>query len=161
MSSTDAIEMPDLGGAPMPGEGLDMNFLKSFAGNDSNYPPAPTVQSNNDYKEEEQPSLDGTKASSRRPKANLQPISRDDFSPETMDRMRKQREAAVAAEAAAALQMQQQQQQLPHQKAEEDNIPDKDYRTFFERYQYVAVWAAVALLVYTTYLLYTNNKKSE
>lgn len=157
----DDLQLPDLGGAPMPGEGLDMAFLRSLDDKDTGITP-PFVQSTTDKTTAVAPegAVGDGKLSSRKPKPNIQPLAREDFSAEGLEKMyeeQKRRQLELEAEERELqLQMAAQQSQQQNTFAE----PQFSEESFFEKYQTVAIFVAIGLLCVTGYLL-LRKKNSE
>lgn len=152
------LPQPDLGGAPMPGEGLDMSFLKSLG--DDGPGGGLTVQSSNmaGAPPASAQGGDSQAQATRKLKPNVQPIARDDFSAEGMERMyeeqRRRQLELEREEQMAAERYQQQQIQAPQNPTQVGGGGD----SFFTRYQTAALWIGAAALLVTIYLLYKQQR---
>lgn len=155
-----SIDSPDLGGAPMPGTGLDLNFLKSLEDDDGRgFPGTPQLHGNREGGAP--PSIVEPEAT-RKVKPNIQPMGREDYSAEAMERryesqkekqerIQREHEAQMAAE-----------QAYKHQvaldaakKRAEENLESGE--SIFVTYQVYALWIGVVALLLVVYFLYKRN----
>jgi len=177
------MEMPDLGGAPMPGEGLDMSFLSSLggqgggggggggvgpsghsallgmggaggSGGGGGSRSLPTVQSGISGPGGAPNSDPGMATSVKATKSHVQPAAREDFSSLFSPfGMSQQQKQAQPQPTQEELYEQQRQQMYLAQQAAN---PEPSI-SFWKRYETHAVWAGLAALLAVAYLLYKQQ----